>query len=78
MNVDIANITAIVTHWLKYRGQTMKLSEKEKRNAVYDLMRVDAELRKKAEAFASGGKTKTERNMRAGWYIGKHRKGVDE
>lgn len=55
----------------------MKQTEQEKRNAVYDIMRVDEELRKKAEAFASGGKTKTERNMRAGWYIGKHRKGVD-
>lgn len=39
-------------------------------------MNVSEELRKKAEAFASGGKTKTERNMRAGWYIGKHRKGA--
>ena len=56
----------------------VKQTEVEKRNAVYDIMRVDAELRKKAEAFASGGKTKTERNIRAGWYIGKHRKGVDE
>lgn len=56
----------------------MKQTEQEKRNAVYDTMRVDEELRKKAEAFASGGKTKTERNMRAGWYIGKHRKGVDD
>lgn len=52
----------------------MKQKEVEKRNAVYDIMRVDAELRKKAEAFASAGKTKTERNIRAGWYIGKHRK----
>ena len=56
----------------------MKQTEVEKRNAVYDIMGVDAELKKKAEAFASAGKTKTERNIRAGWYIGKHRKGVDE
>lgn len=56
----------------------MKQTEQEKRKAVYDIMRVNEELRKKAEAFASGGKTKTERNMRAGWYIGKHRKGVEE
>ena len=55
----------------------MKQTEQEKRNAVYDIMRVDAELRKKAEAFASGGKTKTERNIRAGWYIGRHRQGAD-
>lgn len=52
----------------------MKKTEVEKRNAVYDIMRVDAELRKKAEAFASVGKTKTERNIRAGWYVGKYRK----
>ena len=56
----------------------MKQTEQEKRNAVYDIMRVDAELRKKAEAFASGGKTKTERNIRAGWYIGRHRQGVED
>ena len=56
----------------------MKQTEQEKRNAVYDIMRVDEELRKKAEAFASGGKTKTERSIRAGWYIGKHRKGVED
>lgn len=56
----------------------MKKTEKEKRNAVYDNMEVDAELRKKAEVFVSVGKTKTERNIRAGWYIGRHRKGVDE
>ena len=56
----------------------MSIKEIEKRKAVYDIMRVDEELRQKAEAFARGGKTKTERNMRAGWYIGKHRKGVEE
>ena len=56
----------------------MKQTEQEKRKAVYDIMRVDEELRKKAEAFASSGKTKTERNIRAGWYIGKHRKGAEE
>ena len=56
----------------------MKQTEQEKRNAVYDIMRVGADLRKKAEAFASGGKTKTERNIRAGWYIGKHRQGVED
>lgn len=56
----------------------MSIKEIEKRKAVYDIMRVDEELRKKAEAFASAGKTKTERNIRAGWYIGKHRKGVEE
>ena len=56
----------------------MGIKEVEKRNAVYDKMRVTADLRKKAEAFASAGKTKTERNIRAGWYIGKHRKGVEE
>jgi len=55
----------------------MKQTEQEKRNAVYDIMRVDEELRKKAEAFASGGKTKTERNIRAGWYIGRHRQGAE-
>lgn len=55
----------------------MKQVEVEKRNAVYDIMRVDAKLRKKAEAFASVGKTKTERNIRAGWYIGKFRKGAE-
>ena len=52
----------------------MKQTEVEKRSAVYDIMKVDAELRKKAEAFASAGKTKTERNIRAGWYIGTYRK----
>ena len=51
--------------------------EIEKRKAVYDTMRVSKELRKKAEDFASSGKTKTERNIRAGWYIGKHRKGAE-
>ena len=56
----------------------MSIKEIEKRNAVYDIMRVSKELRKKAEAFASAGKTKTERNMRAGWFIGRHRKGVDD
>ena len=56
----------------------MKQTEQEKRNAVYDNMNVSEELRKKAENFASSGKTKTERNIRAGWYIGKHRKGVEE
>lgn len=56
----------------------MKQTEQEKRNAVYDIMRVNEELRKKAEAFASGGKTKTERNIRAGWYIGRHRQGVED
>lgn len=55
----------------------MKQTEQEKREAVYDIMRVDEELRKKAEAFASGGKTKTERNIRAGWYIGKNRQGAE-
>lgn len=55
----------------------MKKTEYEKRTAVYDIMRVDKELQKKAEAFASSGKTKTERNMRAGWYIGRNRKGID-
>jgi len=55
----------------------MKQTEQEKREAVYDIMRVDEELRKKAEAFASGGKTKTERNIRAGWYIGRHRQGAE-
>lgn len=52
----------------------MKKTEQEKRNAVYDFMKVDAELRKEAEAFASAGKTKTERNIRVGWYIGMYRK----
>ena len=55
----------------------MKQTEQEKRKAVYDIMRVNEELRKKTEAFASGGKTKTERNIRAGWYIGRHRQGAD-
>ena len=55
----------------------MKKTEYEKRIAVYDIMNVSEELRKKAENFASSGKTKTERNMRAGWYIGKNRKRVE-
>ena len=55
----------------------MKQTEQEKRTAVYDIMNVSEELRKKAENFASSGKTKTERNMRAGWYIGRNRKGAD-
>ena len=52
----------------------MKQTEQEKRKAVYDTMNVSEELRQKAENFASSGKTKTERNMRAGWYIGRNRK----
>ncbi len=56
----------------------MKQTEQEKRKAVYDNMNVSEELRQKAENFASSGKTKTERNMRAGWYIGKYRKGEEE
>ena len=56
----------------------MKQTEQEKRNVVYDLMNVSEELRQKAEKFASAGKTKTERNIRAGWYIGKHRKVVED
>jgi hypothetical protein len=55
----------------------MKQTEQEKRNAVYDIMSVSAELRIKAENFASSGKTKTERNIRAGWYIGRNRKGAE-
>jgi len=55
----------------------MKQTEQEKRNAVYDIMRVSADLRIKAENFASSGKTKTERNIRAGWYIGRHRQGAE-
>jgi hypothetical protein len=55
----------------------MKQTEQEKRNAVYDIMSVSAELRIKAENFDSSGKTKTERNIRAGWYIGRHRQGVE-
>lgn len=51
----------------------MKQTEQEKRAAVYDIMRVSEEMRKKAEAFASSGKNKTERNIRAGWYIGRYR-----
>ena len=51
----------------------MKKNEREKRNAVYDKMDVTEELREKAENFASAGKTKTERDIRAGWYIGKNR-----
>lgn len=56
----------------------MKKTEQEKRKNVYDLMRVSEELRQKAENFASAGKNKTERDIRAGWYIGKHRKGIEE
>lgn len=52
----------------------MNKTEYEKRTAVYDIMNVSEELRKKAENFASSGKTKKERNMRAGWYIGRNRK----
>jgi len=55
----------------------MAKTEQEKRTAVYDIKNVSEELRQKAENFASSGKTKTERNMRAGWYIGKHRKGAE-
>ncbi len=55
----------------------MKKTEYEKRSAVYDIMNVSEKLRKKAENFASSGKTKTERDMRAGWYIGRNRKGVE-
>lgn len=55
----------------------MKKTEYEKCTAVYDIMNVSEELRKKAENFASSGKTKTERNMRAGWYIGRNRKGAE-
>ena len=55
----------------------MKQTEQEKRTAVYDIMNVSEKLRQKAENFASSGKTKTERNIRAGWYIGKHRKGAE-
>lgn len=55
----------------------MKKTEYEKRKNVYDLMSVSEELREKAENFASAGKNKTERDIRAGWYIGKHRKGVE-
>ena len=40
-------------------------------------MNITEELRKKAKNFASAGKTKTERDIRAGWYIGKNRKGAD-
>ena len=56
----------------------MKQTGQEKRNAVYDTMNVSQELRQKAEDFASSVKTKTERNIRAGWYIGKYRKGVED
>ena len=56
----------------------MKKTEQEKRKTVYDLMRVSEELRQKAENFASCGKTKTERDIRAGWYIGRHRKGAED
>ena len=52
----------------------MKKTEQEKRKIVYDLMSVSEELRQKAESFASSGKNKTERDIRAGWYIGRHRK----
>lgn len=56
----------------------MKQTEQEKRNVVYDRMNVSEELRQKAEKFASGGKTKTERNIRAGWYIGRYRKVAED
>lgn len=56
----------------------MKKTEYEKRTAVYDIMNVSQELRKKAENFASSGKTKTERNMRTGWYIGRNRKEIEK
>lgn len=56
----------------------MKQTEQKKRKIVYDTMNVSEELRQKAENFARCGKTKTERNIRAGWYIGKHRKGVED
>ncbi len=56
----------------------MKKTEQEKRKTVYDLMCVSEELRQKAERFASCGKTKTERDIRAGWYIGRHRKGAED
>ena len=56
----------------------MKQTEQEKRNVVYDCMNVSEELRQKAEKFASVGKTKTERNIRAGWYIGRHRKCAED
>ena len=48
------------------------MKETEKRNLVYDLMNIPEEYRKKAEGFASAGKTKTERNIRAGWFLGSH------
>ena len=41
-------------------------------------LRPSEELRQKAEKFASGGKTKTERNIRAGWYIGRYRKVAED
>ena len=44
----------------------MKKTEQEKRKIVYDLMSVSEELRQKAESFASSGKNKTERDIRAG------------
>ena len=56
----------------------MKKTEYEKRKSVYDLMSVSEELRQKAENFASAGKNKTERDIRAGWYIGKHRKEFED
>jgi len=56
----------------------MKKTEYEKRKSVYDFMSVSEELRQKAENFASAGKNKTERDIRAGWYIGKHRKEIKE
>lgn len=56
----------------------MKKTEQEKRKNVYDFMNVSEELRQKAENFASAGKNKTERDIRAGWYIGKHIKEVEE
>ena len=56
----------------------MKKTEYEKRKSIYDFMSVSEELRQKAENFASAGKNKTERDIRAGWYIGKHRKEIKE
>ena len=56
----------------------MKKTECEKRKRVYDLMSVSEELRQKAENFARAGKNKTERDIRAGWYIGKYRKEFED
>lgn len=56
----------------------MKKTEQEKRKTVYDKMNVSEELRQEAENFANSGETKTERDIRAGWYIGKYRKGADD